>query len=386
MKKMNETRVYEDNYRAVFTRQEDFLSCINRIGNNSFWERRKSKNLRLVPMTSDSKVAEEMREEYLRDGLDDRIINDTILNTGLLIRLKDKCYPVRACAIKSILDRAGISGNGLRRVDKSVYARIINDCLKVTNGEALVRISEGKVSAVLGGDCHDYAVLDTEQIFLHSVDYLNTHFKGCQYLGGFYEHEMVSALWELTGNDEMLDAYRTELRLHGKQTEEMKPMVRITTSDTGMGGANIYPMLVSENGRCTINLGSPLKLGHRNGTKISDFDEQPKMLYSKYQAATGNLIKLLDIEILHPVNCMKGVMDKLGIAKKYKAEAVDLFVAQYGEDACTAHDIYFGISEILYMLSCEGEEGSKIAKMEEIIARALVINWHEYDIPGSYAW
>ena len=57
MKKMNETRVYEDNYRAVFTRQEDFLSCINRIGNNSFWERRKSKNLRLVPMTSDSKVA-----------------------------------------------------------------------------------------------------------------------------------------------------------------------------------------------------------------------------------------------------------------------------------------------------------------------------------------
>ena len=43
VKKMNETRVYEDNYRAVFTRQEDFLSCINRIGNNSFWERRKSK-------------------------------------------------------------------------------------------------------------------------------------------------------------------------------------------------------------------------------------------------------------------------------------------------------------------------------------------------------
>ena len=79
-------------------------------------------------------------------------------------------------------------------------------------------------------------------------------------------------------------------------------------------------------------------------------------------------------------------MDKLGIAKKYKAEAVDLFIAQYGEDPCTAHDIYLGISEILYMLSCEGEEGSKIAKMEEIIARALAINWSEYDIPGSYAW
>ena len=88
---MNEARVYEDNFRAVFTRQEDFLSCINRIGSNSSWERRKSKSLRLVAMTSDSKVAEEMREEYMRDGLDEQIITDTILNTGLLIRLKDKC-------------------------------------------------------------------------------------------------------------------------------------------------------------------------------------------------------------------------------------------------------------------------------------------------------
>ena len=211
---MNEVRVYEDNFRAVFTRQEDFLSCINKIGSNSFWERRKAKNLRLIPLTDGSKAAEELREEYVRDGMDENIISDTIQNTGLLIRLKDKCYPVRACAIKSILDRAGISGNGLRRVEKSVYARILNDCLKATNGEALVRVSESKVSAVLGGDCHDYAILDTEQIFLHAVEYLNKNFKGCQYLGGFYEHDMVSALWELSDNDELLDAYRNELEFH----------------------------------------------------------------------------------------------------------------------------------------------------------------------------
>ena len=166
----------------------------------------------------------------------------------------------------------------------------------------------------------------------------------------------------------------------------MKPAVRITTSDTGSGGANIYPMLLSGNGSTTINLGSPLRLGHRNGTRISDFDEQLKMLYGKYQLAAGNLVKLLSVEILNPVNCMKGVMDRLGIARKYEAEAVELFKAQYGEDPCTAHEIYFGISEILYMLACEGEEGSKIARMEENIARALSIHWTDYDIPGDYKW
>lgn len=345
---MNETRVFKDNYRGVFCEQDDFLKCLKRIGENSSWERRKSKHLRLVAITEGSQIEKELREQYADEGMDEEIITDTIINTGLLLKVRNQYYPVRACAIKTILDRAGIKGPGLKKVEKSVYARIINDCLKVAKGEALLRISEGKVSAVLGGDCCDYAVIDMEQIFLHSVEYLHDNFKGCKYLGGFYEHDMASALWELTGEDKLLEAYKEELILHGKSVDEMKPMVRITTSDTGAGGANIFPMIVSGKENTTINLGEPLRLGHRNGTKLSEFDDQLKLLYGKYQLATGNLIKLLKIDIANPVNCMKGVMDKLGISRKYAAEAVDLFIAQYGEDPCTAHDIYYGISEILY--------------------------------------
>lgn len=159
-KRMGETRVFADGYRGVFQNQEDFLECLKSIGRNSFWERKTSKNLRLVAITSGSKVEEELKQMYADEGLDEDIITDTIINTGLLLKIKNQYYPVRDCAIKSILDRAGISGAGLRRGEKSVYARILNDCLKVAKGEALLRISEGKVSAVLGGDCHDYAVLD----------------------------------------------------------------------------------------------------------------------------------------------------------------------------------------------------------------------------------
>lgn len=383
-KRMNEARVFEDGYRGIFREQDDFLACLKRIEENSFWKRRKAKNLRLVAISEGSQMAEEMKERYISDGLDEDIITDTIVNTGLLLKDKNEYYPVRGCAIKSILDRAGIQGNGLKRVEKNVYARILNDLLKVANGEALIRFSEGKVSAVLSGDCNDYSVLDVEEIFLHSVDYLNSNFKGCQYLGGFYEHNMVSALWELSGEDELLEAYKEELRLHGKNIDEMKPMVRITTSDTGAGGANIFPMLVFGKENTTINLGEPLRLEHRYGNDITEFDQQLKQLYSKYQLATGKLIKLLKIDIMNPVNCMRGVMDKLKIPKKYQAEAVELFKAQQGEDPCTAHDIYYGISEILYMLTCEGEEGSRITRMEEIIARSLSMNWEEYDIPGTY--
>ena len=187
---MNGTKIFEDSYCGVFAKQDEFLECLESIGRNSFWERKKSKDLRLVPITDGSRVAEELREKYAEEGLDEGIITDTILNTGLLLKVRNQYYPVRCCAIKSILDRAGISGAGLRRVEKNVYARILNDCLKVAKGEALLRISEGKVSAVLGGDCHDYAVLNMEQIFMHSVEYFNSEFKGCTWLGGFYEHDI----------------------------------------------------------------------------------------------------------------------------------------------------------------------------------------------------
>lgn len=383
---MNEARVYEDGYRGVFGQQEDFLEFLKNIGRNSFWDRKKSRDLRLLPMEEDSRIAETLKEQYSREGLDEEIINNTIQNTGLVIKVKNQYYPVRDCAIKTILDRAGISGPALRKVGKGVYARILNDCLKVAGGEALLRISEGKVSAVLGGDCHDYAVLDTEQIFLRSVEYLNTHFAECNYLGGFYEHHMTSSLWELSSEDSLLDAYRKEITLQGRTPEEMKPVVRITTSDTGVSGANIYPMLLSGTRNDTIVLGNPLRLEHKAGATLAKFEEQLGMIYGKYQLAIGNLTDLLKIEILHPANCMKGIMKRLGIPKKYGLEAVELFLAQYGEDPCTAHDIYYGISEILFLLACNGEGGSRITEMEEKIARALSIHWSEYDVLGEFVW
>lgn len=63
-KRMSETRVFADGYRGVFQNQEDFLECLNSIGRNSFWERKTSKNLRLVAITSGSRVEEELKHSY----------------------------------------------------------------------------------------------------------------------------------------------------------------------------------------------------------------------------------------------------------------------------------------------------------------------------------
>lgn len=381
---MNETRTYADGYRAIFAEERDFLTFLKNIGNNAFWMKKKAKDLKLVVYEEGSRVMAELKDLYAKTGMDEGILVDTFHNTRLLLRVRGNYYPVRNCAVQSILNRVGISGPTLKKLDKDVYARILNACLKAAGGDVLIRVSEGKVSGVMSGDFHDYSVMDMEQVFLHTVRYLKDNFKDCTYVGGFYEHSMASSVWELSGESLMLEAYKKELALHGTSAvPDMKPVIRVATSDVGTSGANIYPMLSYDAGRSMIPLGGPLYLQHKNNAGLAQYDEQLGQIYGKYQVALEGIAKLLRIEISHPVSCMKGVMKKVGIPVRYRAEAAELFECQYGTDACTAHELYYGIAEVIYMMQCNGEPGSAVAAMEEKVARTLNLDWAAYDIPGG---
>lgn len=95
---MNEVRIYADGYRGVFAEQEEFSEFLKGIGRNSSYDRKKSKDLRLMPVEEDSKIAELLKEQYSQEGLDEEIINNTIQNTGLVIKVINQYFPVRDCA------------------------------------------------------------------------------------------------------------------------------------------------------------------------------------------------------------------------------------------------------------------------------------------------
>jgi len=83
---------------------------------------------------------------------------------------------------------------------------------------------------------------------------------------------------------------------------------------------------------------------------------------------------------------MIGIMKKVKVPKRYITEAVNLFISQNGTGSCTAYEIYCGMAEVIFMLTCEGETGGHIATMEEKLARALSLDWKEFDVPGEIKW
>ena len=84
---------------------------------------------------------------------------------------------------------------------------------------------------------------------------------------------------------------------------------------------------------------------------------------------------------------MLGVLKRIGITKKMSYEVADLFTGQSGvSSGCNAYQLYLAMSDVIFLAQCEGASAYRIAQLEENIARALRINWHEYDRPGDFKW
>ena len=380
---MSETKVYADGYSKSFAGEGDFLSFLKSRKDQSIWKKEQSNNLRFEALVRESAKTDAIVDGYRRMGKEE-IIEDTLDGTQLVLKSGKECIPVRSCAIKTILERARISGNALSKVDRRVFARILNHCLKVADGQALVKVADEKVSAVHGGDRSDYSILEMYELFTKTSDYLDDNFDDVTYAGGFFDHSIATAIWSLDGNDELVKTYKGLLALHSVNCREVKASVRLTTSDVGISGANLYPSLIVDGKN--IPLGSPLKLEHKNGATMKDFERKLDMLYSQYDLAIGKLENLISVTIKNPTNTMIGVMSKIGIPKKYGVPALEKFDAIYGRGMCTAHDIYYGIAEVVFLMQCAGENGVRVTQMEETVSRALNVKWQEYDIPGEVKW
>lgn len=163
---MKETKIYADEFCTTFASTTEMLEFLAERAKQSKWIRKPTRMLKLVPLEKEAETIEEACEKELEG-----IVEDTEKNTQLVLKVNKDFYPVRDCAIHTILKRAGINGTGLKKLEKATYAKVVNYCLQVAKGDALIKVADGKVSAVHGGDDHDYCVLDmqTRRIFMNDV-------------------------------------------------------------------------------------------------------------------------------------------------------------------------------------------------------------------------
>ncbi len=384
---MTETQIFADSFSCSFRDPDQFLDFLRERKDNSSWMKAPSKSLQFRSVEKNSSLGNLYMQIYQHNGRAE-ILADTMENTSILLSVNGSDYPVRSCALKTILERARISGHALNKVSRDVFTQILNYCLDVASGDSLIKVADEKVSAVHGGDPKDYAVLEMLPLFERVKDYLDQQFPCNHFMTANFDHCITSAIWRLDGQaDDLLDTYRRELAAKGlSNAPSVLPGLRFSTSDVGISGANLYPILITGSGSKIIPLGYPVKTEHKCGVDMDYFDEQLSLLYARFKEAIEKQTKLMSIDVRYPYTALLGVLKRIGAPKKASYETADLFMAQHGNDPCTAYELYLAMSEIIFAAQCDGASGSRIAQLEEIIARALSVNWGEYDRPGDFKW
>jgi len=304
--------------------------------------------------------------------------------TGLILKNRGALtnyMPLRDCAIPTMLDRARIGGTALNHVTREVFRDIVNECFLVApkDATAKVRYADEKISAVLSSH---YVPLDMPEIFEIAADEIHSRFPRNIFAGGQWSHSITSCEWALEGENSLVDAYKQALDRHGVDNDYISPGLRLSSSDVGISGVNLMPKLIIGKNRVFLPLGGVVGLEHKTGASMQKFRENLGGVFGQYRDKLANLASLLDVGIAYPEGCFAAITKRLGIPKKYADPAREAFAfAFYDGSSCTAHDVYCGLGELLFQMQISGATGEQMLRMEDSIARALTLNFRDYDKP-----
>ena len=374
-----------DSYHTQFSAFPDMLSYHEKIRTDSRWERTEVKNLEVAALDKASPLFNDTTSfdsSVSRDA-----IEDTAENLKLAIKVKDKFFPLRDTAYKSLLDRAKVCGSALPKLPREKLAELINSCLALHKDSALLLVRDEKVSAAHSGDTRDYSVLEIDQLLDGLQSKMDERFPGNQFSGGYVDHSITSASWTLPDQKtELLDTYTKLLAAEGKtaMAAKLMPGIRFSTSDTGVASAKVSALLVGL--QYPIHIGGMISVEHRRQSKVPDFVESLDMLFAQFGDSVARLSGLLSIHLDHPVNAMTAICKRLALPKKAAMEAIDMFEMAIGEDSATAHDVFVAMQEIPFILKTQGTPESKLLALQENMARALTLKWRDYDYAREVKW
>jgi len=324
--------------------------------------------------------------DLFADGTSALAVEDTVANLGLALRVNGGLRPVRETAYKGLLDRAKISGSALAKLNRKDLADVLNVCLQLhQKQQALVLVRGEKVSAVHSGDEKDYSILPIDELLETLQGNLDERFEGNQFESGYSSYSLTSAFWKLPNQKkELLGKYAKHLKAIGKAclAHKLVPGIQFTTSDTGVASAKVSALLLGVSNE-PIHIGSCIAVDHRHKKTVENFSNALDLLFAQFGDNIKKLEKLLDVTLLYPVNAMTRVCKELVMPKKEAVEAIAMFESVYGDKPATAHDVFMSMQEIPYLLKLNNASEGKILTVQENMARALNLNWTDFDLPKA---
>lgn len=362
---------FQDNFTKILGTEEELLEFLDQVEENAAWQKMKPGGIRVMPLAKEG--CSGMEEET------EGILEDTRNHTGLMVSLEGRILPLGSTAIRTLENRAKVSGRALSMLEPDKLARILNECLEVTGATALVRIAEGKVRAA---HSRQYRILPMPQIFRRAMEAIHRDYEKVRFEGGCADHTRTTAVWEI-GDEDLIETYRKVIEEYEGNCPPLLAQIRVTTSDTADSGANIFYNLLIGPMRKKIAMGMAVKLEHEGDSTVEHFSKNMETAFCRYRESARQLAMLMHVRLHFPLSVMDGLLKKIRIPAELREETLRLFLNTNGTAECSAYEVYCGICECLYLAQNRGLNGYAMAVLEEEVSRCLTMRYSGLDFPGE---
>jgi len=363
-----------DLYSERFDTSEEMLDALKDLAEDTTWERAKANSIIVSPLDNFPMLAGEIAKER---GCDENAIRDTMSGTKLTTLFNGVTYPLRDTAIKSLLERAEVTGGVIRKLSPEELSQLFAICMPKAKGDALILIRGKKASAILSDNGGGYEYLPMNELMNLTEEMLSERFrdKG-KFVVGEIRHDFMLAKY-IINEPALLKEYEvlTKECVYGG---EYMPQLSIYSSDVGTCSATVAASLRTARG-ATIRINGELAIAHKKGATLEHFGEKLQQTFAKYVEFTTRLGQMAKIKISNPCKAFMLAQEKAGLPKKLTKKALEDFNMYVGDDLSNAHDIYLGLCETLFYAKCAGYSEKDLCRLEDLLARCLTFNWEEWE-------
>ncbi|MCC8163463.1 MAG: hypothetical protein LIO86_09980 [Lachnospiraceae bacterium] len=370
----------KDSYSARVADSQEFMELLTKMEETGTW-------IRDVPLDKlyvrpVSKEPEEVAEDY---HMEPETVADTSRNSGLFLVLRGgEAYCLRSQGIRSLHERAGISGAAYAKLPKETEARHLNDGLKAMGGTGILRIIGDKC---LGIHSSSYNPFSMSEAYGEAMDFFAKEFPEAKMLRAQIRYEGVQVWFDFSAyNEELFSDLQYALG-----TRRIRPTLLLGMGDAALSSISLCPQCESDGLR--IPLGGKIELRHRGKEDLMPrFKRQLSLIEGQFERPARQMARMKNGNLVYPCDTFLNVAAECGLLKSFaKAtnQACEMFemltALPYRREGreVTPLDVYLGLCRIISFVGDRKETGEKAAlKASQMVERALGnFNWASFDYP-----
>lgn len=231
--------------------------------------------------------------------------------------------------------------------------------------------SNGK--KVLAAHSKNYKPLTISALVESLENKLKEEYETVEFINGFTDDEITICDFKVKSAS-FNQAYKKVFN-----TSDLSLIIRFTTSNLGLSGANLFPTVVAE-GKIVPIAERAITLKHEGEASITKFESNITYMFNQTETLPEKIEQLSEVSINYPTHCLINLAEKVGIGAKDIAPVAETCSFIFPNTSVTGKDIYFLLSGIIEREKDIKRQNDLIEKVGKAI-KVLKEHHTDLDVP-----